>query len=523
MTSPAAAFRSSSSDHEDDRSESTNVIINRTIDQRGEVKEYVVKFLFKPTASGKNTEVASTHFAVLQAIQEIYPETTIFDNFGNTLSKIQALKSYDAYLRHFKLQYVKPNETKKRGAIYMCFHRIRSSVPISEIRRHSTIATLLSKVNTRLTVHQWSEDDTRISTLGFHVGVDPSNFLKEHFEEKVRSQISQATGRAKKHIPRFQCGFSSPFFVDAHGHRTSTKSYDIQCRQKDAKDLIQLLRQTYHNSPTFVFHKLRHHDANAYKQAIRAQNRFLSNSRIVPIQGIDEDLMFYLEQDLLQVPGVQAILHHKDTATKGRWSLLTTTSHFRPLTAQLRENLERWVAHYSDEIPANPNLPPPGLAFHNSSSDSQSDHSYQSYFSSCSSMYTLQDESFDDPPQLAGPVSQAWGPPPSSLRTLTPSPVSSGVSQDEFDHVTQENARLARKVDELTDQVKSLLAQMNTQHMTRSFAAPTHGPPTPDLQAIIAATTQAVLAQLSQSHTASESATPRDGDISYDSMDQQDE
>ncbi|KAL7565868.1 hypothetical protein ACA910_007426 [Epithemia clementina (nom. ined.)] len=500
---------------EDNISVTTNNIENRTITNGNDVREYVVKFQFKPSASGNNTEVAKTHFAILQAINDIYPEVTIYDNYGNTLSNPLSLKRYDAYLRHFKLQFVRANEQKKRQSLYLAFHRIRSAVPITEIRRHSTIAHLLLKVNTRLTVHLWNEEETRISTLGFHVGVDPSNHLKDHFEERIRSQISSATGRAKKHISCFQCGFTSPFCIDSAGHRTATKSYDIQCRQKDAKELVHLLRQTYQKNPSFVFHKLRHSDPYTYKQAIRSQNCFLSKSRVVPIQGIDEDLMFYLEQDLLQVAGVHAILHHRDTASKGRWSILTTEAHFRTLTNTIRENLPRWAEYYANDVQMSTDLPPVGLAFKNSSADSNSDQSFETYASACSSVYTLQDDTYDDPPANAGPVPQAWDNIPSCVRSATASSVPSGVSQDEFDRVSLENARLSRRVDDLMAQVQSLLSRLPPDQPTASATSSSFVSPA-DIQQIIATTTQAVIRQLHQ-HTAQESAPAQDGNMSFDS------
>ena len=86
---------------------------------------------------------------------------------------------------------------------------------------------------------------------GFYVKVDPSNVTKEYFEERVRTKISESTRRDKKKIPQFHCRFSSPFVIEEGGTRTSTKVYNLQCKQSDAEELITLLQETYkttHNS-----------------------------------------------------------------------------------------------------------------------------------------------------------------------------------------------------------------------------------------------------------------------------------
>ena len=274
---------------------------NHFLTSHDEVKEYVVKFLFHLTTSSNNTEVAQTHHNILRCITHLYPEAQVFDNFGETMKEFPLLKTFDAYLHHFKLQFVKANPNKKCNAIYLTFHHIRSSVSTSEIRKSSEVAALLSKQNTRLTVHLWKEDKTQIANLGFYIKVDPSNITKEYFEECIHTKISECTRHNKKKIPPFHCSFSSPFVIEEEGTRTSTKAYDLQCKQSDAKDLITLLQDTYKTDPQFVFHRIQHCDLNAYKNAIRKQNSFLAKSRVVPIKGVTMEAMFYVLNEISQI------------------------------------------------------------------------------------------------------------------------------------------------------------------------------------------------------------------------------
>ena len=62
----------------DDVSVSMVIAENRFITSPDEVKEYVVKFLFRPDSSSKNTEVAKTHYDILHCITHLYPEAQVF-------------------------------------------------------------------------------------------------------------------------------------------------------------------------------------------------------------------------------------------------------------------------------------------------------------------------------------------------------------------------------------------------------------------------------------------------------------
>ena len=293
----------------DDAIVSTVMAENHFITSPDEVKDYVVKFMFRPDSSSNNTEVAQTHYDILHCITHLYPEAQVFNNFGKTMKEFPLLKTFDAYLCHFKLQFVKANPNKKHNAIFLTFHHIQSSVSISEIRKNSEVASLLSKQNTCLMVHFWKEDKTQIVNLGFYVKVDLSNITKEYYEEHIRTKISECTRCDKKKIPQFHCDFSSPFVIEEGGTRMSTKAYDLHCKQSDAKDLITLLQDTYKTDPQFVFHRIRHHNLTAYKNKIHKQNSFLAKSHVVLIKGLTMEAMFYVSNEISQISGVIDTFH----------------------------------------------------------------------------------------------------------------------------------------------------------------------------------------------------------------------
>jgi hypothetical protein len=127
--------------------------------------------------------------------------------------------------------------------------------------------------------------------------------------------------------------------------------------------MISLLKSTYQEDHrTFIFHKLRHVDSTAYKNAIDKQNDFLTNSRAIPIHGISADLMSVIEYDIRDLDGIQSIQRHKNTSTTGRWNVMTTTNHFKSLISHFKQLLPTLNRMYSEET-TNLSFPPIGLAF----------------------------------------------------------------------------------------------------------------------------------------------------------------
>jgi hypothetical protein len=408
------------------------------------------------------------------------------------MKKFTALKSYDEYLRHFNLEFVKGNQQKRRNPIYVVHHRIISNVSLGEIRKHWSVSDLLKRVNTRMTKHLWNEQETRIAVLGFSINVDPTNFLKNDYEARMLSQIAEKNNKSKKSIPRFQCTFSSPFDLNTDTNtRISTKTYALECRQKDAQELKKMLEKTYLDG-TFMFFKVRHIKPELYRSAIRKQNAFLATSRTVPIQGISEEVMFSLENDLLQIAGVKEILRHKLTPTKGRWSVMTTDSAFKYVTEILKKDISASVAHYSDDFPMDKSFPPVGLAFKGAGQDDESSGaSFKSYLSSCSTVFDDKTTDFSAPPATSSPAIQAWGPIPPNIpkdvHSTTTTQIVSGISSSNYNEFDREKEQMAREIRELKAQVQKLLQK---PQVTAPAPATTTGI---DMAAIIAATTEAVV------------------------------
>ena len=61
------------------------------------------------------------------------------------------------------------------------------------------------------------------------------------------------------------------------------------------------------------------------------------------------EAMFYVSNEISQIPGVLDTFPHKDLANRGRWSIMTDTMHFKAITTALETNLANWTRSYCEQ------------------------------------------------------------------------------------------------------------------------------------------------------------------------------
>ena len=487
-TNSSSNYNAPNENNTDDASAATATTTNQPIAYEGEEKEYNIKFMFRPKDDKQSTEVARYHYAILQTIAKVYPEVKIYDNRGTRLSrkKIESLQSYTAYLRHYDLHYSKGNRNKSRTPIYMVVHRILSRIALSEIRRHFSVDEKLKSSHAKMTRHMWKEDEIRISNLGFFVGYDPSNILPDEMQEMVQKEIARKTGTPEKKIPKFCCNYSSPMIFDS-GDPFSTKAFDFQCRQQDAKKLLELLHITYEDNPEFLFHRLRHTpNKEKYINAMIEQNHYLSEIQIVPIAGIHPTIMWTLESKLSSMEGVQRVTKHKDSDRIGRYNVHTTRDYFDSIKSYLRMNIESLVNAEKNSNGLNP-VPfdlPPRVAFkrnvyadmdedEDSSAGSSHGGSFATYITALDKAYGKVNEgsrkqnNYVSPPIATGPTTQAWTS-AVPIQTVIMSGKSSDldssqVSQEDYDRMKEEKDKLQTRFDELDLRFQNYIRDQKAQ------------------------------------------------------------
>ena len=489
---------------DDTSSQATAKTVHQPIPYEGDEIDYTVKFVFRPE-DDKSDEVALHHFDILYTIAQVYPQIKIFNNRGAKLNrkKLEAMRAYTEYGQNYDLHYYKGNKNKERSSIYVVIHRLQSKISLSKIRRHTSVQEKLNAKNlkTKMTRHMWNENETRISTLGFFVGYDPSNILPEQMVEIVTDEIIQNTNVPKKQIPRFKCNYSSPFLIIDKNDKITSKAFDLQCRQDDAKKMIELLQRTYQQNPEFIFHRLRHKNKEEYIKTMKRQNSYLKKSRIVVLTGIHPTIMWTLADKIChEFEGVKRITKHKDTMRIGRFNVHTTTKYFDLVKDALKVRitamvqLERSVHNLNPREPYEGRYPQVYLKHELYGSGgtgeddaASTDHggSFATYISSIKSTYSKQDEDNDnssgdgtnggesylEPPSNNGPTPQAWTTvvPVETVVASTTVGTTSQFTSEDFERMKKENEELTTEVKELKDVLNQFIqSQKDTQASEQS-------------------------------------------------------
>jgi hypothetical protein len=105
-------------------------------------------------------------------------------------------------------------------------------------------------------------------------------------------------------------------------------------------------------SKDFIFYRMRHEVPATFKKAIKAQNQFLNQAKIVPVQGIPRDMMWAMEPKLLALTGVKEVLPHWKTSSEGRCNLLTHTKAFPGVKRYLDTDITLLNEKYLPQYPA---------------------------------------------------------------------------------------------------------------------------------------------------------------------------
>ena len=121
------------------------------------------------------------------------------------------------------------------------------------------------------------------------------------------------------------------------------KASNLQCVRKDFRQLHQYIEKAYQDNPSFIFHKLRHHDFPTYHNAIHCQNTYLVNQWVVPLEGISSDLLFYLAIYMEEIPRVHDIQKHKLTTSEGQYNIITNKKWFASVSEMIQNNLQGCV------------------------------------------------------------------------------------------------------------------------------------------------------------------------------------
>ena len=128
---------------------------------------------------------------VLDRILATFVNSKIYYQKGKQikLNYLKKLKRPFEFLQKYQLQYLKPNEKKNRGGVYLTLVKINTDQTPKTIKEDSNLHYLLQKARGLIVKHHWSVNNDRLVNIGCFTGFDPINHkrdqLKEAFVQKV--------------------------------------------------------------------------------------------------------------------------------------------------------------------------------------------------------------------------------------------------------------------------------------------------------------------------------------------------
>ena len=399
------------------------------------------------------------HYHFLAAVQDAFgDQIQLLDNNNRKVDKIDII-SFDIKSQKNSFQWynssakkrsgfappVESNQNDRRTTKHVS-HCIRISLSMSDIKSNDRIKRLLIDHNFYVNFHRWDETEWDITQLGFFFGLDPTFLNVDQATSKVTAALqaaiaAKASPRPK--LPKFKLVFGSPKITALNNRTVRTKAYAIECPRAISKDLIDMLKDAYKTTGSFIAYNMRQRNPDALYKLIRAQNQFIANNRVILLNNIGESAIFYLEQHITSIPGVQGLL---PTRHQGQYKVSVHEKDFTRIRKHLQENLRSWYKTHVTADAQNPEgafLGPPEVSPISSDDYSDGEQSYMTVsINAAMSLVsllsdedgnTIQTQGMTADTQTAKPIPtriQGW-PTPLSTTVETPSSAAQQSTMDQ--------------------------------------------------------------------------------------------
>ena len=320
-------------------------------------QEKTLRFRF-PVMTGGNSIVAPPllHYHFIATVQDVFGDTIQFiDNNNRVVNKIDVV-SFDIKAQKNSFKWYSGSSNKHTGGMVQTpvavnpndrrttkyvSHRIRTSLSMADIKSNERVKKLLIDHNFYVNFHRWDETEWDIVQLGFFFGLDPTFLNVDQATSKITADLQAAiaakpTPRPK--MPKFKLVFGSPK-ITIKNKAVRTKAYAIESQRSTSGELIKLLKDAYKTTGSFVAYQMRQRSPDALHKLIRAQTQFIANNRVILLNNIGESALFYLEQHITAIPGVQGLL---PTRNSGQYKVSVQQKDFNSVRQHLVKNLSEW-------------------------------------------------------------------------------------------------------------------------------------------------------------------------------------
>ena len=298
-------------DMDDDLSIATPPIGYRNSNIDHEFVSKTVRFYFAPSDRTRLDSIAPAdiHIQWMRYISSAFgDDVKIINNHNKPVLGIDASvtaatgTSYkNQFQMHQKPMGFTPSGTTKTAVIIV--HRLLTRIPFGQIKRHASAFQLLNDHNCFLREHLWDEQEWDVQQIGFVTGYNPKYYTPERVTNCIRARICKAMPRAK--VPKFQTVLKTHKILH-QGRTSSTQAFTIELPTHSVPQFIPILKDVTKNTQEYVAFQMRRRNPEAFQGAICYQNHLLHNQRVVMINNLGTEAMYYLTDRIQVIQGVHA-------------------------------------------------------------------------------------------------------------------------------------------------------------------------------------------------------------------------
>ncbi len=321
------------------------------------------------------------HMMLLKALGNSFDATEleIFDNKNRKLSldACKEMTKIEHYEAHFKI-----HQGKGRHFVIFC---VLATVAFQTLKRDGAVLATLKKTGCYLKRHHWGQDKWDIVTLGFIMEMDPGRHLSDEVREQIL-EIAKAKDCVTTPGSRFKLVAQS-FKIKNKSAVCNANAYGVQCMRIDAQAVDAMFKQTYRETKSYVKNKLQKEDPTAFTNALRIQNKYMTNVKTIILVGITRIMMRELRPLLLSEPNIDHVSATRKVQAIGRWDILTNDNHQAEVIETINEKLPTWLETMTTDPDRPKDYPEPGITNRTKNSNEDSSQGDVSYLSSSAGSY----------------------------------------------------------------------------------------------------------------------------------------
>jgi hypothetical protein len=197
------------------------------------------------------------------------------------------------YAKQFQLHQKTFGKGDRRQSTFFIVHRVLS---LSKIRSLHSVQNIMKDFKFYITDHQWNENQFDLTRIGWITSINPTYYIREQaqikFNNLLHSTLTTLTRKMK--IPVFRLVFVSPMVKTDDDQTVSTKAYAIENLTENSVQMLLVIKTLLGEQKTsFVPYSTKAKFPAAYIQAIKFQTQNMNQTRVVVLQNISANTMFY--------------------------------------------------------------------------------------------------------------------------------------------------------------------------------------------------------------------------------------